>query len=223
MVSGTGDEQERRTGTDVPAKVVVALDRLARGMRAHRQAVASAAGISVLQAELLRTLAEGQPPPAFAGPLALELGVSQPTVSDSLTALERKGYVRRVATPQDRRRSTFLITESGSQLAADLATLDEALLAGATRLAPPAQDQLLTALLSLITCLLESGALAVARTCPTCRFFDEAEAGPRCSLLQVALAPSDLRVNCPEHQPASRPHDASETTQHTGAPDPPRT
>lgn len=202
-MSGTGDDQQRLLDAGVPAKVVVALDRIARGMRSHRQAVASGAGITVLQAELLRTLADGQPPPAFAGPLAVELGVSQPTVSDSLAALERKGYIRRVETPQDRRRSTFLLTAAGTRLAADLASLDQALLTGVARLADPAQDELLAILLSLIACLLDSGALAVARTCPTCQFFDEAGAGPRCALLQVDLAPSDLRVNCPEHQPAS--------------------
>lgn len=200
-MSETGDEQRDRSDAGVPAKVVVALDRLARGMRSHRQSVASEAGITVLQAELLRTLADGQPPPAFAGPLAVELGVSQPTVSDSLAALERKGYVQRTETPQDRRRSTFLLTAAGTQLATELLSLDAALLPGVTRLAGPEQDQLLTTLLSLITCLLHSGALAVARTCPTCQFFDETGTGPRCALLQVDLAPSDLRVNCPEHQP----------------------
>lgn len=194
------DEQIPGPDPGVSGKVVAALDRLARGMRAHRQAVASAAGITVLQAELLRTLADGQPPAAFAGPLATELGVSQPTVSDSLAALERKGYVRRVPTPQDRRRSTFVLTDSGTGLAAELAHLDEVLLDGVTRLEVSDQSRLFAALLDLITSLLEGGVLAVARTCPTCRFFEQGAAGPRCALLQVELAPGDLRVNCPDHQ-----------------------
>jgi len=191
-----------RAEPDVPAKVVAALDRIARGVRAHRQAVAGRAGITVLQADLLRTLADGQPPAAFAGPLAVELGVSQPTVSDSLAALERKGFVARVETPRDRRRSTFVLTAPGTLLAADLARLDEALLAGMARLTGPEQEQVLGGLLDVISSLLENGVLAVARTCPTCRFFEEEPAGPRCALLQVSLAPRDLRVNCGEHQRA---------------------
>ena len=200
-VKGPGDER-RGSGANVPEKVVVALDRLARGIRAHRQAVAHRAGVTVLQADLLRTLADGQPPPAFAGPLAIELGVSQPTVSDSLAALERKGYVRRVETPHDRRRSTVVLTGSGTELAAELATLDDTLLEGVTRLSDTAQEELLGVLLALIGRLLDSGVLAVARTCPTCQYFDQSGPGPRCDLLHVDLAPRDLRVNCPEHVPA---------------------
>lgn len=185
----------------VPDKVVAALDRIARGVRAHRQAIATAAGLSPLQADLVHTLAAGTPPPALAGPLAGELGVSQPTVSDSLIALERKGYVSRSETPGDRRRSTFALTGSGSRLAADLDQADDVLRAGIAGLAEEDQTAALRVLLDLITGLLDSGVLAVARTCPTCRFFDDTR-GPRCALLDVELPPQDLRVDCPEHQPA---------------------
>lgn len=195
-----GDQQRGTPAPGVPGKIVAAVDRIARGVRAHRQAIAGGAGLTVLQAELLRTLADGQPPPAFAGPLATELGVSQPTVSDSLAALERKGYVARTETPDDRRRSTFVLTEAGAVLAAELAGSEGALLAAVARMPDPDQARALRVLLDLIGGLLDSGVLAVARTCPTCRFFDETPTGPRCTLLQAALAPGDLRVNCPEHQ-----------------------
>ncbi len=186
--------------TPLPGKIVAGLDRLARGMRAHRQAISSAAGITVLQAELLRTLADGQPPPAFTGPLATELAVSQPTVSDSLAALERKGFVVRAATPSDRRRSTYLLTPAGADLAAQLTRLDDALLTGAGRLSTAEQEQLFSGLIALIGSLLDGGVLSVARTCPSCRFFDDDGNSRRCNLLQVELRPRDYRVNCPEHE-----------------------
>lgn len=185
----------------MPDKVVAALDRIARGVRAHRQAIATAAGLSPLQADLVRTLAGGTPPPALAGPLAGELGVSQPTVSDSLIALERKGHISREATPGDRRRSTFVLTESGRRLAAELDEADDVLRAGIAVLPETDQEAALRVLLNLIGSLLDSGVLAVARTCPTCRFFDDTR-GPRCTLLGVPLPPQDLRVDCAEHQPA---------------------
>ena len=187
---------------DVPAKVVDALDRIARGVRAHRQRVATRAGLTPLQAELLRTLAEGPPPDALAGRLALELGVSQPTVSDSLVALERKGHVRRGPSAPDRRRSPVTLTESGTRLAAELREADDVLRAGVATL--PAEDQAvaLQVVLGLIGGLLDHGVLGLARTCPSCRFFGTDGDVARCDLLRVRLSPEDLRVNCPEHEPS---------------------
>lgn len=196
------DNQHRSAAEPaVAGKVVAAVDRIARGVRAHRQAIASRAGITVLQGELLRLLADGPPPPAFAGPLAAELGVSQPTVSDGLSALERKGHIARTENPSDRRRTTFVLTDAGALLAAELAGSDHALRAAVSRMPDRDQEQALRVLLDLMGGLLDSGVLTVARTCPTCRFLAESPAGPLCTLLEVVLAPGDLRVNCPEHQP----------------------
>lgn len=180
---------------------MAALDRIARGVRAHRQTVATDAGVTVLQADLLRALHHGPPPPALAGPLAADLGVSQPTVSDSLAALERKGLVERRSTPGDRRRSTFALTPDGDRLAGGLRRADDVLADTVAVLDPDDQEHVLRGLLDMITGMLDNRILAVARTCPTCRYFEAGTDGPRCSLLQVPLAPGDLRVDCPDHEP----------------------
>lgn len=187
----------------VAAKIVAAVDRIARGVRAHRQTVAAAAGISVLQSELLRVLARGHPP-AYAGSLALELGVSQPTASDSLAALVRKRYVARATNPTDRRRTEFVLTDAGAELATELDRADSVLVAATARLPEPDQERTLRLLLELIGGLLDGGVLAVARTCPTCRFFEESGSGARCALLGTALPVREFRVDCPEHQRGER-------------------
>jgi DNA-binding MarR family transcriptional regulator len=183
---------------DLPGKVVAALDRIARGVRAHRQVIATRAGVTPLQADLVRTLAEGTPPEAQPSSLAVEVGVSQPTASDALSALVRKGLLRRTTTPGDRRSSTYTLTVHGAELADELRRADAVLHEAVTVLSAADQEHALGTLLELISSLLSSGVLRVARTCPTCRFF---EPGPtaRCGLLQAPLALSDYRVNCPEH------------------------
>ncbi|GAB2524662.1 MarR family transcriptional regulator [Nocardia heshunensis] len=183
--------------------MVAALDRIARGVRAHRQAIASRTGLTPLQAELLRVLADGPPPEPLTGLLATELGVSQPTVSDSLLALERKGHVARQPAPGDRRRSTIVLTPAGTKLSAELAAGDAVLRDCVGALPATQQDQTLRTLLDLIAGLLDAGVVQVARTCTTCRYFRPAHTGvPHCELLGQPLPPADLRVNCPEHQPA---------------------
>src|SRR5690554_5404810 len=80
---------------DVAVKMVAALDRLARAQRQLRQSAASRLGLTALQAELVTMLAAGPPPEHVVGELASELGVRQPTLTDSAAALERKGLLVR--------------------------------------------------------------------------------------------------------------------------------
>ena len=184
---------------ELSTKVVAALDRIARGVRSHRQVIATGAGVTPLQADLMRTVAEGKPPEAQPSSLAAELGVSQPTASDALGALVCKGLVRRTATPGDRRSSTYSLTAPGARVVDDLRHADAVLSESVAALSTTDQERALGTLLALISSLLSSGVLRVARTCPTCRFFEDGRT-PRCGLLQAPLAPSDYRVNCPEHE-----------------------
>lgn len=194
MTSSPGDRPDELSG-----KLVGALDRIARGVRMHRQAVASAAGLTPLQADILRTVADGTPPAPQPSALAAELSISQPTASDALSTLVRKNLLRRSPTPGDGRGSTFALTSRGARFADELRQSDDALRQSVTELSRTDQEHALATLLELIANLLSSGLLQVARTCPTCRYFDNRSA-PRCALLQTPLAAGDLRVNCPEHE-----------------------
>lgn len=186
---------------DLPGKVVAALDRLSRALRAHRQTVATEARLTPLQADLLRVIAGGSPPPPSAGALAGELGVRQPTVSDSLDALERKGLIRREPSAADRRSSIAVTTRNGRARAGRLSSADEPLRSSVAQLTPVEQEQLLGLLLGLIEVMLDRGVIDVARTCTTCRFFRSDAEGQHCALLEIPLRGAELRVDCPEHEP----------------------
>lgn len=188
---------------DLPSKVVAALDRLARGQRSFRQSMASRYGITPLQVELLSVLAEGPPPVPQIGLLAAELGVTQPTVTDSVRALELKFLVERRTDSADRRRTTVVLTPTGRRLAAELATADTELADAVRSLDRPSQEAALETVLTLIRHLVDTGTISVARTCFTCRFHQRSDTGEsRCTLLELDLPPAELRVNCAEHVPA---------------------
>lgn len=102
------------------ARVGAALERLGRARRIHRQGVATAHGLTPLQLDLLATLADGPPPLPYVGELAAELGVAQPTVTDSLNALVRKGLVRRRRDDADARRSLLTLTRGGDRVVAEI-------------------------------------------------------------------------------------------------------
>lgn len=186
----------------VAAKLVAALDRLSRAQRQHRQAAASRLGITPLQGELLRTMGEGPPPEAVVGVLAHELGVSQPTVTDSLVALERKGLVERRRAPDDRRRTMLELTAAGQEMVTSLARAEDEVIAAVEHWAFDRQETAYVALLELIQVFVENGLIDVARTCLNCRYMTEAPGtGRHCLLLDMALPDTALRVNCPEHEP----------------------
>lgn len=180
------------------ARVAAALDRIARARRVHRQAVATRHGLTSLQVELLTTIADGPPPPPQVGLLAVEVGVAQPTATDSVRALERKGLVERGGG----RRSALELTAAGRLLVDDLVLADQGLTRVIEALPIAVQAATLEVLLTLIAQLAVTGAVTVSRTCLTCRFHAHDGASHHCTLLGADLPPADLRVNCPDHEPA---------------------
>jgi DNA-binding MarR family transcriptional regulator len=193
----------REPATREPAtKIVAALDRLARGQRAFRQTVAGPLGLTPLQIDVLATIGHGPPPEPLVGLLARELGVSQPTITDAVGALEAKGLVSRLPVIADRRRTAVVLTPAGTEMVDELAGSDAALVDAVAALSRDDQETALEALLGLIGRLVDAGIIDVARTCFTCRFHDVNAGWHRCALLDVDLPPAELRVNCPEHQPA---------------------
>lgn len=187
---------------DLPGKVVAALDRLARGQRSHRQSVAWEHELTPLQVEVLRVIAEGTPPRPTVGLLAAELGVTQPTVTDSVQALAAKGLVVRSPDPDDRRRTLVALSPRGRAVAESVRAADATLAAGVAALPAGEQVDLLGSLLDLIAGQVHAGVIDVARTCRTCTFFDDDGETRRCTLLDMVLEPADLRVNCPDHRAA---------------------
>ncbi len=189
----------------VAAKLVVALDRLARAQRQHRQTAASRLGLTPLQAELLSLLAAGPPPAHVVGELARELGVRQPTLTDSASALERKGLIVRRRLANDRRRTGLALTAAGHELASELSRSQAELIEALAGLAAEECTSTYVAVLGVIKRLVDSGIIEVARTCLTCRYFAPATetAGRHCTLLDMPLPDEALRVDCPEHEPAA--------------------
>jgi DNA-binding MarR family transcriptional regulator len=188
--------------THLDRKVLAAVERLGRALRAARQHVATRHELSLLGLSVVETLADGRA--RRVGDLAAELDVSQPTVSDAVTTLERRGLIARDRDPKDLRTSLVVLTDSGEAVATDIATeLGPVLAAEAGTTAERATT--LRVLLGEIARLQTAGVITVNRSCLTCRHYQAP--GPRawaaCLLLGTELRDQDLRVDCPEHQPAA--------------------
>jgi len=190
-----------RSDRSVDDKIVGALERLGQAHRAFLQELATRNGLTPLQVQVVTALGEGPPPLPYVGDIARELGITQPSASDAVAALEAKGYVSRVIDTNDRRRVALALTERGEQLDAQLVR-DRSVLHRALGLMEPEQHGLvLDSLQQLITCLSGAGVLPQARNCLTCRHYSQDGEEFRCGYVRETLTREELRVNCVDHTP----------------------
>jgi DNA-binding MarR family transcriptional regulator len=141
------------------------------------------------------------------GALAEQFSLTAATVSDALTTLAEKGLVTKVPDPDDRRARIVRLTDDGKELADTLSTWAEPVREQLRSLDPERKTDAMTLVMDLIAELEGADLISRARMCRTCRFFgenthDDPDAPHHCNLLDLPLGPGDLRMDCPEHEPA---------------------
>jgi DNA-binding MarR family transcriptional regulator len=191
-------------GTDgLDAKLAGALDRAGHALDAELRRRARAEGLTAMQARVILRLAGDPVERRRVGALAAEFDLRQPTVSDAVSTLERKGLVRRQRDRDDARVVGLELTAPGRRLAAAVDNWDGRVTAALGRLERERKEAVLPALLELLADLNTQRVIAEARMCTTCRFFDRRRGSPAyCKLLEIELEAADLRLDCPEHEPS---------------------
>lgn len=178
-------------------------ERIAMVMRADLWSAASEAGLNPAQAQVLGLLARR---PAGLRPkeIAAHLGVSPPSTTDTLAALERKGLLERRPDPADARAVTIRLTADGSAASRAMLVAASQLSAALAELTAVEKADLLLTQIRLIRSLQLAGAIPVQRLCVTCRHFrPHAHAGAaaphHCAFVDAAIGPESLRLDCGEH------------------------
>lgn len=202
------DPSAQLTSTD--AKIVAAVERLGQALRVllweGAREVGRDSALSPIQVQTLVFLLFHDGRLARVGELAREFALTPATVSDAVSALERKGFVEKARSEHDRRQFVLRLTPEGAHAARRLAHWAAPLEAALAEV--PEADKLVTmrVLLDLIAHLQDQGIVQTTRMCQTCRFFGrdahpDPDAPHHCHLIDRPLATQDLRLDCPEHQP----------------------
>ena len=183
------------------------LSRIAMVMRVDDWNRAKAAGLNPTQLAILSSLAARDGTGLTVKEIAAHLGVSQPTATDSINVLERKGYLAKMPDPRDGRAVSIRLTSEG---AAALGAGEAG--GGLTGEAVDAlddreQEALLLSLVRMIRRLQENDAIPVQRMCVTCRHFSPfAHAGARrphhCHFVDAPFGQAEIRVDCRDHREA---------------------
>lgn len=195
------DEQE------LADRTLVALSKIGLALRSESWKDTVPRGLNPTQAQVLVVLKR-----AGAGlrlsDIADRLGVSAPTVSASVSALERKGLVRKRPADDDARAIHISLTRAGRAEAGKLAEWPDLLLGAVDVLDPAEEAVFLKALLKIIRELQERGRISPARICVTCRYFrpnvhDDTERPHHCAFVDAPFGDRNLRVDCADHEPAA--------------------
>jgi len=191
----SGEDEEDTDGR----MIVWPLERLARLMRAREHED----GLNPAQWEALRFLARANRFSNSPGALTRYLGATKGTISQTLMALERKGFVSKSQREGGRKSIRLTLTPKGQDALsrdpwADLATAADGLGGKTKRRMQRGLDELLAD-------ELKHAALASFGVCTSCRYFREggrvADArGPHlCMLFEEALSSEDAQHICIEH------------------------
>lgn len=180
-----------------------ALARLAALARQDDWRAGEVEGLTPTQGDIIRALIQ-RPDGIRISVLAAHLNVSQPTASDAVTSLERKGLVEKRVDPEDRRAVALRITRSGRALAKRWPMSFGAII---DALSPNDQARLLGITVRAIGELQRIGEISRQRMCLSCRYFSanahSGKAKPHhCRLIDAPIGEGDLRVDCPEHEEA---------------------
>lgn len=191
--------------TLIAKQITTAFQRLAMFWRASQWQVARDFGLNPTQSEVLMRVAVR---PERAADLAAALGITQASLSDSVTALDRKGLVRRRPDPDDGRARLIEVTGAGTALAAKMPNAPAALEQAIVGLTEDERGGLLRSLTLIIRSLQEARAIPVQRMCLTCRYFrPHAHKDParphHCAFVDAAFGDAALRLDCADHEIAT--------------------
>lgn len=183
-------------------QLAAGLERLSAVARQADWRAADAAGLTPTQADILRLAAARGGVRLTAA--AAHLGVSQPTASDAAAALESKRLIEKRPDRDDGRAIQMHPTRAGRRNVAQWESGFDRIVQA---MSSADQATMLGIVIRALRQLEAQGAIPTQRMCLTCRFFEEnAHPGTRkphqCRLLRAPIGNEQLRVDCPEQQPA---------------------
>ncbi|GAB4137389.1 MAG: MarR family transcriptional regulator [Planctomycetota bacterium] len=201
------DDFEKASGT-LDERLQGALAKLSLAARHDYRRKATDEGLSAVQAQALSLLTRDGA--MEMGELASRLALTPATISDSVAALERHGLVRREPVADDRRRVRAIPTPRGKRIGRTVASWPELFQQGIGGLSPEEKEVFFRVMVRMILSLLAKGAIQQARMCVTCTYFrphahGDAERPHHCALVDVALGPASLRLDCPDHEEGPSP------------------
>ncbi|RKH67090.1 MarR family winged helix-turn-helix transcriptional regulator [Corallococcus aberystwythensis] len=187
------------------ARIATGLHKIGLAMKQQAWQQANTAGLSATQGQILATLVAGGP--LSGSELSERLGVTLPTISDSVRVLVEKTLVTKSPDPRHPRASLLTPTPKGAELGARARSWPEFMADAVQDLTPEEQRAFFAGIVKMIRMLQEQGLIPLTGMCVTCKHFrPNVRTGPaphHCALVDAPLSSDQLRLDCQEHERAS--------------------
>ena len=189
----------------LPSRIAAGLHKIGLAMKQQAWQQANEEGLSATQGQILAALVTHG---ALTGSeLSQRLGVTLPTVSDSVRVLVEKTLVTKSPDPRHPRASLLTLTKKGMALGARARSWPEFMAAAVADLSAEEQRAFFSGVVKMIRALQDQGLIPVSGMCVTCvHFRPHVRIGAKphhCALVDAPLATEQVRLDCAEHELAA--------------------
>jgi len=188
----------------LPSKITFGFEQLSQIIRSQYWDKLKTAGISPIQFQMLRFLAENENHKTTIGTLANKFTLSYATISDSVKILADKKIVFKKQDQKDKRIFYVELTPHGRQFLSEFLNWDDKLKSSLTEFDSQFLVHLNSSILQLIESFEAKELISKTRLCLTCTHFRRNPLGiendeHHCTFFDLKLKQSDLRIDCDQH------------------------
>jgi DNA-binding MarR family transcriptional regulator len=193
------------TTEPLASRIATGLHKIGLALKHQGWQQANAEGLSATQGQILAALATHGT--LTGSELSQRLGVTLPTISDSVRVLVDKTLVTKSPDPRHPRASLLTLTKKGAQLGGRARSWPEFMATAVADLTAEEQRAFYSGVVKMIRTLQEQGLIPVSGMCVTCTHFRPnvrpGSSPHHCALVDAPLATEQVRLDCPEHELAA--------------------
>jgi DNA-binding MarR family transcriptional regulator len=187
------------------SRIATGLHKVGLAMKQQAWQQANEEGLSATQGQILAAIVSHGP--LTGSELSQRLGVTLPTISDSVRVLVEKALLVKSPDPRHPRASLLTLTKKGAQLGARARSWPEFLAASLGDLTVEEQRAFFSGVVKMVRTLQEQGLVPLSGMCVTCTHFrPNVRTGPsphHCAFVDAPLANEQVRLDCAEHELAA--------------------
>lgn len=185
----------------IDQKVIAAIERISQSLRTMAWTNGKPYQLNPVQSQLLMFLLRHRDSDNRISILAKEFNITKASISDTVSALGKKGLIHKVPVKGDLRNFIIQLTPTGLLAATEAAQYTNILVSALKHLPDWDKENLFDMLGKLIFELHKNGPLPVQRMCLSCNYHEIKNSHHFCRLLDKQLTIAALQLDCPDHAP----------------------